>query len=987
MRPAAVSREAKPPVFTLRLPAAVVKIWLDGKPLDPDRAGQFAGDTPGTTFAGTGTWLVPPLAADPAVFDRAAHLALKLLARIQWEVGHGRTRALVLPGAVSVAAGAVEVLDDALLAEVDMHPPTLPVDALHLTGHAAHGLEGRWATARSDNLLLGSGRQIPTVVLRPTAPGRPPWRNPDLLARTLRWTPRPGPSEELAEALSSPAARLSGALGVGKTRLAWEVLRAAEREAHWRRTAGASAGSIGTPIDALLRGISRRPLWLVYDSLEGAEPEVWSEIEQVSRRGDFGKGVHLLLISRAGFSWPAPFAEVPEVELGILAGEAWERLCFQVFHGLALPLGVSERLAERAAGNPFALEEALLYLVRDRQLRQVFGSFFFSGTEARADFQPSARFRIHAEAEAARLGDPAPVRFLALAGTAVPRAELRAAAFAAGAPTAPEGWEERWLAAGLLIERYGPWGDGLAHACPAVELALGAGLGEEIAAAARRMLGELLAARSSTGEELWGAWPLLAGEENGARVLIAAAQAPASSNVSHEELFAALRSELAAVGERGGDAELELDLLWALLPLARRIGRLHELETAIRRGLNLGQNLPERLMAIAAVAAELDQKAGRYREAEATLRQALAATRDADDRKKEVLLIELGRVLVRQGRLAEAGDLFEKTQQIADRSGRGTVVATCRFHLGNIALSEHRLDRAREHQHAALEIRRASGAGGLAAPLSALGAIALADGNFSAALDCYREAEAAPSKEGAESDSSYILIGLGRALTGLGDYASAAPVFKQALLMREGRDDIVGEAIARIAVAESHLDLGQLEAAHAEARKALFSLSLVAEVDARADAERVLGMVQLRQRRPEEADARFVDAERILRATHGDEALMTIMALRLEAAITSGRAPAVERAMAALERERKLRTEVSSASLFDLHLWKGAEWLRAHGRAGSDPLPYLQRSYEELLRQTGFLAAGLRQRFLFQVPEHAAIVDAATRAGLSMPPL
>lgn len=965
----------------------MVKVWLDGKPVDPELAHRFLDGAPGVHLAGPGTFLVPPLTADPAIFDRAVHVLQSLLASLEREVGQGRSRALVLPGAVSVVGSEVRVLEDALLVELDRHPPDLSTDALHLTGHAAHGLEGRWVTARSENLQLGSGRQVPTVVLGPMAPGLPPWRNPDLLARTLRWAPRPAPAEALAESLSSPAARLTGALGVGKTRLGWEVLRAAGREALWRRTAGTAPGISPAPIDTLLDADKRRPLWLVYDALESAEPTIWSEIERVSQRKDFGKGIHLLLISRSGTDWPRAFADSPEVEVGTLDGEGWERFCFQVFHGLALPLGVSERLAERAAGNPFALEEALLFLVRDRQLRQVFGSFFFSGTEAKAEFQPSSRFRIHAEAEAARLGDPAPVRFLALAETAVPGAELRAAAFAAGAPTPPEGWEKRWLAAGLLVEREGPWGGGLAHACPAVELALGAGLGDGLAASARRTLGELLAARSSTVEELWGAWPLVAGGSDGARILVAAAQAPPSPSVPREELFAALRSELAAVGEAGGDPELELDLLWALLPLARRIGRLHELEAAIRRGLSLDQASPERLLAIAAVSAELDQKAGRYREAEATLRQALAATREADDRKKEVLLIELGRVLMRQGRRAEARDLFQKTGQIAERSERPAVVATCRFHLGNIALSEHRLDQAREHQNAALELRRASGAPGVPASLSALGAIALADGNFPAALQHFREAEAAPSSDATGSDTSYVLIGLGRALTGLGDYAGAAPAFKQALSMREGRDDIVGEAIARIAVAESHLDLGQLETAHAEARKALFSLSLVAEVDARADAERVLGMVQLRQRRPEEADARFIEAERILRATHSDEALMTILALRLEAAITGGRAPAVERAMAAFERERTLRPEVPSATLFDLHLWKGADWLRKHGRPGSDPLPYLQRSYDELLRQTGFLEPGLRQRFLFQIPEHAAILDAATRAGLSMPRL
>jgi len=794
-----VSRRTPKPAFARRLPAAIVKIWVDGRPLDAERAHRLAGKIPGVHLAGAGTWVLPPAAGQPAVFDRAIRLGQGLLAALHGEIGQGRSRALVLPGAVVISDSGLELLPDALLAELDRHPPTLPPDALHLTGHAAHGLEARWATARSESLLMASGRQVPTVVLGPPAPGLPPWRNPDLLARALRWVARPEASEALAEALSSPVARLTGPLGVGKTRLAWEVLNVARRSAIWRRTAGTPGEVSATPVQTLLRAEAKRPVWLIYDSLESAESSVWNEIAEIAARADFGKGVHLLLVARSATEWPESLAKTPEVTLGPLEGEAWERFCFQVFHGLALPLGVAERLAERAAGNPFALEEALLFLVRDRQLRQVFGSFFFSGTEARAEFQPSSRFRLHAEAEAARLGDPAPVRFLALAEVAVPLAELRAAAFAAGAPDPPEGWDRRWIAAGLLVEREGPWGEGLAHAIPAVEIALGSGLPDEIATTTRRTLGELLAARSSTAEELWGAWPLLGGADEGAQLLIAAAEAPASPEVPRESLFAALRSELAATGERGGDPEIELDLLWALLPIARRIGRLHELETAIRRGVQLARSHPERLLAIAAVAAELDQKSGKFREAEQTLRQALAAARDADDRKKEVLLIELGRVLARQGRRAEARDLFEKSAWIAEHAGRLAVVATCRFHLGNIALSEHRLDEATRLQLEALEERRRLGVGGLAAPLSALGAIALADGNFSEAIESFRQAEAEQPNDATGVDTSYILLGLGRALTALGDHVAAAPIFKRALSLREGLDDIVGEAIARIA--------------------------------------------------------------------------------------------------------------------------------------------------------------------------------------------
>ncbi len=968
----------------LRQPAAVLRLWIEGPPGSASRLAGLALGGPGVVPVAPGTWAFPPAAGDPAVFDRAVRLGQRLLAALAAEVGQGRVRALVAPGAVEVSGGRVSLLEDTLLSELGRKPPALVADALHLTGHAARGLEGRWATAAGVNLQIGSGRVVPTVVLGPPAPGLPPWRNPEVLARTLRWVPRPDPAAQLTESLAAPVARLTGPIGVGKTRLAFEVLRAASRAALWRR-AGGEPGEPPPPLERALAAERQRPLWLVYDTLESADLGVWQEIDQVAARSDFGRDLHLLLVARSGAVWPGAADAAPELELGPLQGEEWERFCFQVYHGLALPIGVSERLAERAAGNPFALEEALLYLVRDRQLRQVFGSFFFSGTEDRAEFQPSSRFRLHSEAEAARLGDPAPLRYLALAGGSVPAAELGAATFAAGAGAPAPGWEERAVAAGLLARCDGPWGAGLAHAWPAVALALAGALEPDSAAAARRTLGELLAARSGTAEESWGAWPLLAGSEEGARALLAAAVAP-QAQVPRDQLYAALRDELASACERAGDPALELDLLWALLPHARRLGRLHELESAIARGLDLAAAQPEKFLAIAAVAAELLQKAGRFREAEATLRQALGAARATDERKKELLLVELGRVLVRQGRRAEAQELLQKTLGFAQRSGRRSVEAACRFHLGNIALHEFRLDEATRQHEAALAARRAGGpATAAAASLSALGAVALAQGNFAAALARYQEAQGALETDGIEAEEAFALVGVGRALARLGDFAGAAPVLKRALSLREGRDDAVGEAIARVALAEVHLELGQLEVAHQEARKALFALSIVPEVDARADAERVLGQVLLRQRRPEEADARLAEAERIYRAAGNDFALLTVLALRLDTAIAAGEIATVESAFEALAAERRRLPQIVSAALFDYPLSVGARWLRERRGDGADPAPFLEQAYHELLRQTGFLAPAMRQRFLFQIPAHAAILEAATQRGLSMP--
>ncbi len=966
----------------LRLPAGLLRIWVDGP--GAARLGQLDLAGVGVHQAEPGTWVLPALPGDPAVFDRAARLGQRLLAALAAEVGQGKTRALVAPAALRLEADRLELIADALIQELARRPPALSPDTLHLTGHAVRGLEGRWVTAAGPNLQIGTGRVVPTAVLGPAAPGLPPWRNPEVLARALRWVPRGDAGDRLGELLAQPGCRLTGPIGVGKTRLAWEILRASGRAAIWRR-AGGEPVEPSLPLDRLLRGEKTRPLWVVFDTLESADAGVWQEILDLAARPDFGAGLHALLIGRSATPWHEALGPLPLVELEPLAGEAWERFCFQAFHGLALPLGVSERLAERAGGNPFALEEALLYLVRDRQLRQVFGSFFFSGTEDRAEFQPSSRLRLHAEAEAARLGNPTPLRLLALAGNPTPAAELGAATFTLGAPTLGADWEELPIQAGLLVRREGPWGEGLVHRFPAIELALAGAFEPGVALEAKRTLGELLAARSSTGPELWGAWPLLAGSEDGAQTALRAAAAP-GARIPREELFAALRGELASLGERGGDPTLELDLLWALLPIARRLGRLHELEAAIARGLELAGARPERFLAVAAVAAELQQKAGRLREAEATLRRALTAAHATEEKKKELLLIELGRVIVRLGRRPEAQELFLKTLQFAERGGRAAVAATCEFHLGNIALHEFRLDDAIRHHEAALALRRPVGpAGSVAASLSALGAVELARGNFPGALARYQEAQAQVADGGDGADQAWTLLGIGRSLAGLGDFAGAMPVVKRALALREGRDDAVGEAIARVELAELQLELGQLDAAHQEARKALFALSLVAEHDALADAERVLGQVFVRSRRPAEAMPRFAEAERIYRNAGNELAVLNILACRLDAAIAAGEVAGVEAAFAALAEERRRHPQIFSGALHDYHLYVGARWLEGHRGRGEDPRPYLEEAYSELLRQTGYLEPAMRQRFLFQIPGHAAILEAATRAGLPMP--
>ncbi|MEO1087593.1 MAG: hypothetical protein AAFY88_25435, partial [Acidobacteriota bacterium] len=280
--------------------------------------------------------------------------------------------------------------------------------------------------------------------------------------------------------------------------------------------------------------------------------------------------------------------------------------------GLEMPPAVAERLRLAAAGYPLAVEEGVLDMVQRGQLRRVYGSFFYAGGDD-GDYQPSPRLVRHVEAALLAIGEPLPLRMLASADDAIDPEHLRFACSEIGVELA-DGWHRHFIDRGWLRLENG----GLEFAVPAHRQALASTLGREGTRSLRHALGGVLA---TDGAE-WSAYRLMAGSPEALPSLLDTSRD--SAKAPREELFNALWNEYREHRERAGDEATELEILWALLPLARRLGCLNRLGREVHRAVELARGDDQRFVALVALRAEHDQEQGNFRDAEAGLRAALA---------------------------------------------------------------------------------------------------------------------------------------------------------------------------------------------------------------------------------------------------------------------------------------------------------------------------------------------------------------------------
>jgi tetratricopeptide (TPR) repeat protein len=452
------------------------------------------------------------------------------------------------------------------------------------------------------------------------------------------------------------------------------------------------------------------------------------------------------------------------------------------------------------------------------------------------------------------------------------------------------------------------------------------------------------------------------------------------------ELLDQLAGVLREHRRESSDAATEYQLLWLLLPLARRTGKLPEFRRELDRALDLAAGRTDQLLALASLRADLETQEGRYDEAEKTLRSSLKISSEIDEARKGSLLLKLGRVLVHRERYEQAGELFAEVLPIFESGGHAALAASCRFHLGNIALRQGRFAAASSHHRQGLAVRKGlDDVHAVCASLCALGSVSLAAGNYPQALEWFTQAETEARRVDALADLAYALYGLGRTRARLGDFTGAAPLLRASLDIRHRIGDQEGQAISQIALAENVLNLGQPRKALEGAQEAVFHLSMLAPSGTVGDAERLLGRIALAQRKSAEARRHFQAALDHHGKHHDATAQAFDRAGLLRAAFEWPVREEVERLVDSLVEYLDGHPYPDLGERLDFAIYGGLQRLHAKGKRGGRigrRLEYLERAYKSLMRKTGYLDADLRHRFLFQVPDNDAILKAAAENGI-----
>lgn len=980
-----------------------------------------------------------------AATDRARQLELETRRDGSAGTAEASLLAVIYPGMVSLGDDRAQLEPDDLDSDLARDRPEF-APGVYLSGRAAKMLEYVPALGEGLSYQGHSGKALPFVRFEGPQYDGLPWRNPEVLGQSTRFVDREQLSESLSQLLRETVTRVSGPLGCGKSRLVWETIQRLAGARLWLRARPPriespivseqiikqllipSAQQLADPLhprfeakvdrDQIRQALDKRsgrrseaeirllneratvalghlaaksegPVWIVVDDFHQISPHDYAFLKHLLEAVDLTL-FRFVLIGRNGSPWPESLEPFPLLEVPPLEDEVMEAFAAAVTRGLSIPEAVEQRFLEATRGYPFAFEEGLFALVHEKYLRRIYGSFFFGGTED-LEYQPSARLVRHVEAEVSRLGEPLPVRLLSVTEHPVPASELASAASILG-KSVPPGWEEPFVEARILDHVQSAWGRGVSIISPINRRALSHSLPPERALSARQALGELLSFGGAGGESHWLSYRLLAGSPEAIDPLLKLFKSRHVKEIAPDELIEALENELSSLRQRQADSdaaesgesrEIELELLWRLLPIARRLGRLSHYEEDLVRGVELSAESPQKLLGLASIKAEQDQESGRFQDAENTIQFALKAAGGLEARHKALLLMQLGRLFLRQNRFDEAETLFSNLLKALDEDEAVALTASCRFYLGNVALHRGNLEASHSYHLKALEQRQnhqLSRAAGVS--FSALGAVATAQGNYPQALDYYtRSLEL--FKKHTKKEDTFALLGLARAYGRVGDFGAATKPARRALELLENRDDVVGEAIARLAVAMNYADLGQFDAALEAARKAHFQLTMASADEQLAETEMTLGMIHLRQGRTDDARRRFEEALGRFRELGKNLETSFVLAYLIEVSVAQEDAEAIRSFTAELKNRLKKLPPLDQGEILDFRIYRGLEWLSNNGFKVGDPASFLARAYQSVLTKAQNLSQEERQRYLFQIPANQEIVDSATRKGLA----
>ncbi|MCZ6508432.1 MAG: tetratricopeptide repeat protein, partial [Acidobacteria bacterium] len=652
--------------------------------------------------------------------------------------------------------------------------------------------------------------------------------------------------------------------------------------------------------------------------------------------------------------------------------------------GLSLPDSLSQQLSDATRGHPFALEEGLLSLVRSKVMRTLYGNFFFAGT-APEGYQPSTRLVSHIQAETGRLGHSNRMTLLALADTPIPPDVLTVAAGHVERERSAT-WATAALEAGMLRRVPSPWGVGVEFACPAYASALALSAPEDTVLELRGRLGRALEAVSQDGEQQWFAYRLLEGTRDASAPLLKATRSSYAGQLEPEVLYRALSQELANHRESDGKAETELLLIWRLLPAARRLGKLHHCIPDLERALELAKDDANKRLALSSLMASAYEEAGHHQEAESALLSALEETRTSDQPGRRArLALQLGAIYERTGRLAEASRLLEDLYPALEGQDHSELAASCHFTLGEIALRRNRLEEAITHHRAAYETRNAlRGRPSVTASLTALGRVAHVAGNYLQALEYFDQASEKVADKESESFAR-VLLGKATVLRCLGDYQQAATLNRRALAIHKQREDAAAEAAARLALAETLLDLEQLDKAMIEARQVHFKMDLLSMPAELADAEQLIGRIELVHRKYELARTYLENALKQHSAQDNARGAALDHTWLIDLGLAAEDGSSLREHTAGL---KELLPELQQSSIVEslnYCMFQGLSWLRLHDPRVEDPRAYLEKAYREVLRKAFPLDPDRRHQFLFEVTDNRDILDLAAHEGLKVP--